>query len=259
MNGCGKQQPWYNLRYYPVICFERLSWFTGNAWKAPEWSKSWLIHGTYVMKMSFSKLPASTEQNNKCNFIFDKNAYVWNKLTWLQRSLLFTEFLPCSRYADYISLMSFDYHTATSDNVTGLNSPLHAVPGENPNNKLNVVSVFQQSIFLLFLFKKNNFISLCKQTFVVSFPTESCFFLCPSMVWLTDSNRFLQCRINLKDVNLGEIQVLLIATAYKANVTWQHRNSPNFQTPHILTGYQDHSHIHIPGKTLMWDLWMSQF
>nr|AHB39935.1 chitinase 2 [Coptotermes formosanus] len=49
------------------------------------------------------------------------------------------DFKKVAQYADYISLMSFDYHTATSDNVTGLNSPLHAIPEENRNNtKLNV-------------------------------------------------------------------------------------------------------------------------
>jgi GH18 family chitinase len=82
----------------------------------------------------------------------------------LQRSLLFTEFLSCFRYADYISIMSFDYHTATSDNVTGLNSPLRALPGENRNDtKLNVVSAFHQSTFLTFLFINNHSVRLRKQ------------------------------------------------------------------------------------------------
>jgi len=84
-------------------------------------------------------------------------------------SLLFREFLSCFRYADYISLMSFDYHTATSDNVTGINSPLYGPPGGNTSDsKLNVVSIFHQSTFLRFLFIKNRFIS---QMYVASFCT----------------------------------------------------------------------------------------
>jgi len=48
------------------------------------------------------------------------------------------EFQKVAQYADYINLMSYDYHTATSDNVTGINSPLYAPPGGNPNDtKLN--------------------------------------------------------------------------------------------------------------------------
>jgi len=44
------------------------------------------------------------------------------------------EFQKVGQYADYVSLMSFDYHTATSDPVTGINSPLYEPPGGNPNN-----------------------------------------------------------------------------------------------------------------------------
>ncbi|KAJ9590784.1 hypothetical protein L9F63_016170, partial [Diploptera punctata] len=47
-----------------------------------------------------------------------------------------------NRYADYVSLLSFDYHTASSDNFTGLNAPLHEIPGEygtqlNVENSIN--------------------------------------------------------------------------------------------------------------------------
>ena len=64
--------------------------------------------------------------------------------------------------------MSYDYHTATSDKTTGINSPLYA-PGGNPNDtKLNTVSIFHQSTFLRFQFIKNHFIS---QMYVASFPT----------------------------------------------------------------------------------------
>lgn len=40
------------------------------------------------------------------------------------------DFQKVGQYADYVSLMSFDYHTATSDKVTALNSALHKLPGE---------------------------------------------------------------------------------------------------------------------------------
>jgi hypothetical protein len=42
--------------------------------------------------------------------------------------------------------MSFDYHTATSDDVTALNSALHKLPGETGDDAtLNVVNLFHQS------------------------------------------------------------------------------------------------------------------
>jgi hypothetical protein len=111
-------------------------------------------HDMYITKTSFSQLVACTEQN-KSNHLRSECTCMEHINIRLQRSLLFTEFLSCFRYADYISLMSFDYHTATSDNVTGLNSPLHAIPEENRNNtKLNVVSACHQSTFLMFLFIK---------------------------------------------------------------------------------------------------------
>jgi len=44
------------------------------------------------------------------------------------------DFQRVGQYADYINLMSFDYHTATSDPVTGINSALYEPPGGNPND-----------------------------------------------------------------------------------------------------------------------------
>ncbi|XP_069687368.1 acidic mammalian chitinase-like [Periplaneta americana] len=43
------------------------------------------------------------------------------------------------KYADYITVMTFDYHTPSSDTVTGLNSPLDSLPQDTGYNKeLNV-------------------------------------------------------------------------------------------------------------------------
>nr|AKH04311.1 chitinase [Periplaneta americana] len=49
------------------------------------------------------------------------------------------DFPNVAKYADYITLMSFDYHTPSSDTVTGLNSPLDSLPQDTGyNKKLNV-------------------------------------------------------------------------------------------------------------------------
>ncbi|PSN37019.1 Acidic mammalian chitinase [Blattella germanica] len=39
-------------------------------------------------------------------------------------------------FADYVSVMTFDYHTPSSDNVTGLNSPLHQLPNETERDAM---------------------------------------------------------------------------------------------------------------------------
>jgi hypothetical protein len=97
--------------------------------------------------------------------------------------------------------MSYDYHNAASETVTGLISPLYDLPGGNPNDtKLNTVSIFHQSILLWFLFVKNHFI---RQMYVALFPTALSI-LFPSMVQLGVHNRPLQCRISLCDVNVDE-------------------------------------------------------
>jgi len=120
------------------------------------------------MEISFSQLAACTEQN-KLNMIFDQRADVWNTLIFDYRGACYLQNSSFFRYADYVSLMSFDYHTATSDPVTGINSPLYEPPGGNPNNTaLNTVSIFHQSTFFRFLFIKNHFIN---QMYVASFPT----------------------------------------------------------------------------------------
>ena len=46
------------------------------------------------------------------------------------------------RYADYVTVLTFDYHTASSDNVTGLNAPLYQPLGDY-GKRLNIVSWLQ--------------------------------------------------------------------------------------------------------------------
>jgi chitinase len=54
------------------------------------------------------------------------------------------DFQKVGEYVDYINLMSYDYHTAASDHVTGINSPLHQPPGGKPNDTLYTDSSVSQ-------------------------------------------------------------------------------------------------------------------